>query len=178
MATITYGVDLDYVLTFYPQLQVSPTSPIKPTTIDTIINNAAAELNAVIVAVFGTGAPQAITDGRPVVDGGDGSQADAYNRCRGLVFDLMHLSLVNAAAHVLADTTDQELLYQRTKDLRADLRRDPRGMVGYIVPPDSYTPGSNDVVQSLHLNTSTSCARQRRTYGGRGYGRDEKAFKF
>jgi len=50
MAVQVYGIDQTYVAVFYPQIQVSTTASVTPTSLVTLIETAASRVNGILLA--------------------------------------------------------------------------------------------------------------------------------
>ena len=159
--TILFGTDATAVAARYPLIDVDTDAPVTPARLTALIEEFAAELEAVIRSQYGSGAAQAIED----------EDGTTRARCRSLVLTLMGPSLYRAAHHVEVpiDITDE------ASDARVALRKDPTLAIGYLPTGDA---SSGTRASTTGMSTSVSSRESRRQFDGRAQGRTGGGFVY
>jgi len=162
MAAITYGVNGTEVAAAYPQIDIAADAPVTTSRLETLIENAASELTAVIANQYGNDAPTAINDD---------SSTEVFRNCRRIVLTLLGPSLYFAAHHV--DVPDY---VQSSADrLRDDLRARPGATIGYL---PTGKPDTQSAASAGSLSASGTAGEGRRYFDGRAHGKTRGGFVY
>lgn len=169
-AVQTFGVDQTFVEAMAPWIKIATTALVNPTSVLVIINQAAATVNNLLTAGFGSGAPVAIT--------ALGASDTSYLAAQGAIWCIVHPRLVEATNGTVEAAEDLDTVKEERDACLKRMRDDPYGFFGYEVA--DYSPGVETSTSSLALDLSTTSQRSRREWDGRSneLGKDEGGFVF
>lgn len=170
MAVEVFGVDAAHFASYLPQVEVQDTgTPLTSTRLLEIIEGAAAQVGAAVVAAWGDVVAEIALD----------TASTAYRNCQYCTVVLATPHVVEAVHHML-DGDSFDRLEERAKELRAQLFKDPAKVIGYVAATGGL-PASAAVATStrdLGLATDTESKRARRKFGGRRGSVDEGGWTF
>lgn len=165
MAVETYGVTQTIIQSYLGQLTITSVSPVTPSRLTSIIEGAAARLNAALIRSFGSSAPADIaTD----------TASDAYRNCQRVVVmlaipDILLSQHYTGAADVVAGLRDN------AEAALQGVVTDPVGAIGHVTS-EPRAPGVYSSTIALDLDTTTEVARSRRYWDGRRGLKDDGGF--
>lgn len=161
-------MNLAFVETYLAQLGFDSQSPIDGTTeITEHIEGAAAELNGILVAAFGTGTPaQIATD----------TGSDAYRNCQTFIMCVATPHLLLGMHHIAAqDAIDAA--NERADMCRERLERNPL-LLGYVPSAGPGYPGAQTSTQAIGLSTTVEAQRESRKFDSRRDGKDTQRMQW